>query len=68
MKKIAIIGGGIIGMTLANYLDTDILVFLMMRKIRQLEQVLGLFLLGFLKEEIKNGINWQKMVQLFLKK
>ena len=23
MKKIAIIGGGIIGMTLANYLDTD---------------------------------------------
>lgn len=24
MKKIAIIGGGIIGMTLANYLDTDI--------------------------------------------
>ena len=23
MKKIAIIGGGIIGMTLANYLDTE---------------------------------------------
>lgn len=67
MKKIAIIGGGIIGMTLANYLDTDKFDISLFddEKIRQLKQVLGLFLLGFLKEEIKSGINWQKMVQLF---
>lgn len=59
MKKIAIIGGGIIGMTLANYLDTDKFEISLFddEKTKPLKRVLELFHHGFLKEEIKNGIN-----------
>jgi 2-polyprenyl-6-methoxyphenol hydroxylase-like FAD-dependent oxidoreductase len=58
MKKIAIIGGGIIGMTLANYLDTDKFeISLFDDEKKPLKRVLELFHHGFLKEEIKNGIN-----------
>ncbi len=56
MKKIAIIGGGIIGMTLANYLDTDKFEISLFDD-EPLKRVLELFHHGFLKEEIKNGIN-----------
>ena len=55
MKKIAIIGGGIIGMTLANYLDTDKFEISLFDD--EKKRVLELFHHGFLKEEIKNGIN-----------
>ena len=50
MKKIAIIGGGIIGMTLANYLDPQNLTlpFMMKGSAKRLKRALGLFPLAIM--------------------
>ena len=52
MKKIAIIGGGIIGMTLANYLDPQ-----MKGSAKGLKRAPGLFPLGYPNVGIRNGTN-----------
>ena len=53
MKKIAIIGGGIIGMTLANYLDPQNLTlpFMMKGSAKRLKRALGLFPLAIQTSE-----------------
>ena len=58
MEKIAIIGGGIIGMTLANYVDTTKYgITLFDHGIGQATiAVRESFLHGYPKEEIKHGI------------
>ncbi|MBR8695327.1 FAD-binding oxidoreductase [Enterococcus faecalis] len=69
MEKIAIIGGGIIGMTLANYLDTSTFdVALFDEGTGQATKAsAGIISLGCQNAETNNGIVWLKTALLFPK-
>jgi 2-polyprenyl-6-methoxyphenol hydroxylase-like FAD-dependent oxidoreductase len=59
MEKIVIIGGGIIGMTLANYLDTTKYQVTVVDdlQVKRPKRVPGSFLLGFPNDETSAGIS-----------
>ncbi len=67
MEKIAIIGGGIIGMTLASYLDTSKFnVALFDEGTGQATKAsAGIISLGCRNAETNNGIVWLKTALLF---
>lgn len=69
MKKIAIIGAGAVGATLAYYLSKEKifrLLFLIMELDKQLRLLRGLLVHGFQNVVIKPGIVWRGWGLIFI--